>query len=108
MWLFAEVLKWQAPPKSAQILKAEEEAAAAAARQRAERQYQMVLQQEEELAKEQELVDVAPEDNPLPDEVRLNLSLPVRPHLDPLNASGSQEEMRVLAAMGWDRPDAVD
>ena len=66
----AEVLKWQAPPKSAQILKAEEEAAAAAEQRRAERQHQMVLKQEEELAREQELVDIAPEDNPLPDEVR--------------------------------------
>ena len=72
MGLRTEVLKWQAPPKSAQILKAEEEAAAAAERQRAERQHQMVLRQEEELAREQELVDIAPEDNPLPDEVRLN------------------------------------
>lgn len=68
-----EVLKWKAPPKSVQILKAEEEAAAAAERQRAKRQEQMLLKQEEELAREQELANIAPEDNPMPDEVRSTL-----------------------------------
>lgn len=88
MTLCAEVLKWQAPPKSAQILKAEEEAAAAAERQRAERQRQMVLKEEEELAREQELVDIAPEDNPLPDEVRPYPSPPERPNFDSLKCVG--------------------
>ena len=64
------MLKWRAPARSTQIVKAEEEAAAAAERQRAERQRQMALLQEEQLAREQELAEIAPEDNPLPDEVR--------------------------------------
>ena len=72
------MLKWRAPARSAQIVKAEEEAAAAAERQRAERQRQMVLLQEEQLAKEQALAEIAPEDNPLPDEV------PFKPLLQPV------------------------
>jgi hypothetical protein len=102
----AEVLKWRAPARSTQIVKAEEEAAAAAERQRAERQRQMALLQEEQLAREQELAEIAPEDNPLPDEVRFKpfLQAVVLIFLTPRNVSGRQEEMRVLESMGWGGP----
>jgi hypothetical protein len=52
-FLHMEVLKWQAPARSAPLAQAEAAAAAAAEQQRAERQAQLLRQQEEQLAQEQ-------------------------------------------------------
>ena len=106
-FLHMEVLKWQAPARSAAVVGQEAEARQAAERQvrpnallcqlrscdvglkpevrrccveqRAERQQLLQAQHAEQLAKEQALTELAPDENPVPDE----------------------EEMRVLESMGW-------